>query len=65
MIAEIDVWRAAEQLIKWKGAEAGTHASERAKELLVSGDRDGYEIWLQIGEAIAQLLTSEPDGPLH
>lgn len=65
MTAEIDIWRAAKQLIDWKGLDSPAHAAARADELLAAGDRDGHAVWLRIGVAVAQLLMDEPDGPRH
>lgn len=65
MISEIDIWRAAKQLIEWKGHDAEGHASERAKELLAMGDHDGHAVWLRIGDAVRDLLTEEPGGSPH
>lgn len=61
MIAEIDIWRAAKQLVDWNGQDAVSHASERADELLAAGDRDGHAVWLRIGEAVRDLLREDPE----
>ena len=65
VISEIDIWRAAKQLIEWKGCDAGSHASERAAEILAAGDREGHAVWMRIGDAVRDLLKEEPDGSPH
>ena len=65
MIAGLDIWRTAKQLVDWKGQDAEVHASERAEELFAEGDRDGHAVWLRIGEAVRQLLSDGSDSPRH
>lgn len=63
MIADADVWRAANLLIKQHGDDAPIHAAMRADELLAEGDLEGVAIWKAIIRAIDELLTKErPQG---
>jgi hypothetical protein len=48
VIADIDIWRAANLLIKEHGAEAEIVAAQRADEMLDRGDRDGQLVWMRI-----------------
>jgi hypothetical protein len=61
-IADIDVWRAADLLIKRHGGkDAAIVAAQRADECLASGDLDGQGIWKRIVEAILDLLRTAPN----
>ena len=45
MIADLDIWRAADLLVKRHGADAAMAAAERADEMLAEGNLDGCAIW--------------------
>ena len=63
MTSEIDIYRAANELIRQHGDEAPIHAAIRADELLEAGDMDGKAVWLRILNAVDELLARErPDG---
>ena len=62
MISELDIWRAANLLIRQHGENAKIIAAHRADELLERGDRDGQIVWLRITRAVAE-LQSAPVGP--
>jgi hypothetical protein len=58
MIADIDiwrVWRAANLLIRQRGADAETEAARLADLMLDRGDREGQLVWMRIGRAIVEL----------
>ncbi len=58
-IADLDIWRAANLLIKRHGGpDAAIVAAQRADECLASGD--GQAVWKRIVEAILELLRCEP-----
>jgi hypothetical protein len=60
-VADLDIWRAANLLIKRHGgADAAIVAAQRADECLASGDAEGQTVWKRIVEAILELLRSEP-----
>jgi hypothetical protein len=55
MIAEIDIWRAANLLIRQHGQDAEIEAARKADLMLDRGDRDGEVLWLLIMRAIVTL----------
>lgn len=55
MISDLDIWRAANLLIRQHGAEAELEAARLADLMLDRGDRDGELAWLRIKRAIAEL----------
>jgi hypothetical protein len=60
-IADIDILRAANLLIKQHGSGARDAADERATELLKAGDADGHATWTAIGRAIGELRHDRRD----
>jgi hypothetical protein len=64
MISELDIWRAANLLIKQHGADAEIEATRKADLMLDRGDRDGQRVWLRIRQAIVA-LQARPLGRLH
>ena len=63
MPATIDIYRAANELVKQHGADAPIHAAMRADELLDAGDMDGQAVWKRILAAVEELQSKElPDG---
>ena len=65
MIPEIDIWRVANLMLRRYGDEADIESAIRAEELAEAGDRAGEAIWRRVIDAIAQLETTTPPGPLH
>jgi hypothetical protein len=62
MIADLDIWRAANLLVKRHGGkDAAIVAAQRADECLASGDMDGQAVWKRIVEAILELLRNAPN----
>ncbi len=62
MIAPIDIYRSAHELIEQHGEGAPIHAAMRADELMEAGDMDGRAVWLRIVKAVEDLLSEErPD----
>ena len=61
MIDELDIWRAAQVVIKHYGDDAWFHASSRADELLDEGELDGAAVWRRILAAIEELQRTEPE----
>ncbi len=59
MTSDIDIFRAANLLIKQHGDEAAIHAVMRADELLDAGDLDGCGLWKRIIRAIEELQDQE------
>lgn len=60
-IADIDVWRGAELLIKRHGEDAAIVAAQRADELLAQGDIEGQIVFKRIVEAINELQRQKPE----
>lgn len=65
MIPEIDMWRAANLLVKRHGRDAAIVAGQRADECLSAGDTEGQRIWKHIVEAILELLRDKPEEGEH
>lgn len=65
MVAEIDVWRVAQQLweSKGKGAEAG--AAQYLKHCRRGGATDGVTFWLRVTDAITRLRDVRPPTLAH
>ena len=64
MISDLDIWRAANLLIRQHGEDAELEAAKRADLMLERGDLDGQSLWRQIRRAIVE-LQAQPVGPLH
>ena len=64
MISDLDIWRAANLLIRQLGEDAELEAAKRADLMLERGDLDGQSLWRQIRRAIVE-LQAQPVGPLH
>ena len=60
MIAEPDLWRAANLLMEQHGTDASQVAAERADELLAEGNRDGCVVWTRILDAVTELSRTKP-----
>jgi hypothetical protein len=65
VIPEIDIWRAANLMVKRYGEKALEESSTRVDELTASGDHEGADTWRRISAAIVQLANNTPPGPLH
>jgi len=64
MVSELDIYRAANLLIKRHGDNAEIEAAGFVDRMLDQGDRDGQLVWHQIRRAISALQTPQ-DGPVH
>jgi hypothetical protein len=64
MIPELDIWRAANLLIRRHGADAEIGAARRADLMLERGNREGQLVWMRIRRAIVELQAA-PSGPVH
>ena len=65
MIPEIDIWRAAQLMLKRYGDEALKESIARADELVAAGDDDGAAVWRRIMDAVTQLSNRTPPGRVH
>ena len=61
MIADVDIWRAANLLVKQHGFDAALVAAQRADDLLAQGDVEGERIWKKITQAINELQRTRPN----
>ncbi len=62
MTSDLNIYRAANELIKQHGEAADIEAAMRADELMEAGDMEGRAVWIRIGKAIEELLSEErPD----
>ena len=65
MIPEIDIWRAANLMLKRYGDKALEESAMRADELAAAGDGNGAAVWRRITAAVGQLASTTPSGPVH
>jgi hypothetical protein len=65
VIPEIDIWRAANLMIKRYGEKAFEESAMRTDELAAAGDDDGAATWRRITDAVVQLANNTPPGPVH
>ena len=65
MIPEIDIWRAAQLMLKRYADKAADESAVRADELAAAGDDDGAATWRRITNAVEQLANNTPPGPVH
>jgi len=57
---DVDIWRAAHQLMKMYGEDAHLIAAKRADALLDLGDADGFHVWQRVTAAINELERDKP-----
>ena len=65
LIPEIDIWRAAQLMLKRYGDNALEESAARANELALAGDDDGATTWRRIMAAVEQLANKTPPGQVH
>jgi hypothetical protein len=65
VIPEIDIWRAAQLMLKRYGDQALKESAARATELTLAGDDDGAATWHRIMAAVTELANTTPPGPMH
>jgi hypothetical protein len=64
MTSDLDIWRAANLLIRQHGTDAELETAKRADLMLERGDLDGQSLWRRIRRAIVELQAS-PTGLAH
>ena len=57
--SDVDLWRSAGIMVRKHGSRAPTAASDRAKRLEVSDDKDGAAAWRLIAQRCESLLNEE------
>ncbi len=62
MIPDLDIYRAANVLVKRHGQDAPIEAAMRTDAMLEKGDLDGYAAWKRVLRAVGELQGTEP-GP--
>lgn len=60
MVSDLDVYRAANALIKELGNDASFEAAMKADKLLEAGDLEGKAVWLRILAAVDEILRTRP-----
>jgi len=60
MISDLDLWRAAQVMVKGYGDGAATEAAKRADEFLDQGIIDGQRLWMRITQTIEALQRERP-----
>ena len=65
MISELEIWRAANLLLKRYGDKARAEGTARADALAAAGDREGAAVWHRIIDAVLQLENRTPPGSVH
>jgi hypothetical protein len=65
VLPEIDIWRAANLMLKRCGEKALKESSARADELASGGDHNGAPVWRRIISAVVELANNVPPGPVH
>jgi dTDP-4-dehydrorhamnose reductase len=65
VIPEIDIWRAAQLMLKRYGDNALEESMARADELTAVDDQNGAATWRRIADAVVQLANKIPPGPVH
>jgi len=60
MIADIDVYRCAQMIVRQHGEEAALFAAQRADALLAKGDVEGQIVWKRILRAVVDLQQRAP-----
>ena len=63
---EIDIWRAAKQMIDRHGEDAEIAASMRADSALEQGDQFNVKLWMRVAAAVRELERKRREGePLN
>jgi len=52
-------------MVRWYGETAQQESARRADEFAAAGDPDGAAGWRRVIDAIDQLASTAPAGPLH
>ena len=65
MIPEIDIWRAANLMLKRYGEKALEESAARADELAAQEDLNGAAVWRRITDGGSQIAYETPPGPLY
>ena len=64
MVTDLDIWRAANLLVRQHGDEAEIEATRNLDLMLDRGDIEGQKVWRRIKRAIVDLQAAQ-SGPAH
>ena len=59
LVSALDIYRAANLLIRQHGGDAEIEAARKADLMLDRGDRDGQLVWLRVKRAIGELQAPQ------
>ncbi len=67
MISDLDIYRAANLLVKHHGQDAQIHSIKRASAMLDKGDLGAYAVWKRILRAVEELqrMEAKSGGAVH
>jgi len=65
VIPEIEIWSAANLMLKLYGEKAQVESAACADELAAADDHKGAVVWRRITDAVEQLANKIPPGPVH
>ncbi len=60
MITDLEIYRAANQLVKRYGEDAEFEAAMRADSMIEQGDPEGLAVWKRILKAVDELRAQAP-----
>ncbi len=60
MVEDLEIYRAANQLVKRYGEDAELEAAKQADAMLEAGDPEGLAVWKRILKAVDELLAQAP-----
>jgi hypothetical protein len=50
----IDIWRAAREIVRWRGTDAPQYVAQKAAEAC---DEQAWAFWLEVERAVGELLA--------
>ena len=65
MNPEIEIWRAANQLVKQHGEDAPYEAARLTDAMLEKGGLEGQRVCKRVPKTVDELLATEPKGGVH
>ena len=67
MIADPDIYRVADLLIRQHGDDALVYTARKATAMFEENDMEGAQVWKQVLDAVEELLSKErpQDAPVH
>jgi hypothetical protein len=64
-MSDIEMWRAAVELMAEHGDAAQDEALKRADAAIDGGDIDGFNRWKRVARLIADMQSRTPGGDVH